>query len=133
MPLDVIKAKCVPYLARGKPAKQLALANGDDYTIVATIGNIYRGIVQYYLLAGDAYRLHRLEWVMNTSMLKILVGTHRSSVSKATTNKAGSRHRTVTYLLRGAHRTRRQEASLPVRGSPDGEDRRRSLTASRSG
>ncbi len=90
MPLDVIKAKCVPYLARGKPAKQPALANGDDYTIVATIGNIYRGIVQYYLLeyyllAGDAYRLHRLEWVMNTSMLKILAGTHRSSVSKATT------------------------------------------------
>jgi AI2M/AI1M-like, HNH endonuclease/Type II intron maturase len=85
VPRDVIKAKCVPYLARGKPAKQPALANGNDYTIVATIGNIYRGIVQYYLLAGDAYRLHRLEWVMNTSMLKILVGTHRSSVSKATT------------------------------------------------
>jgi hypothetical protein len=36
-----------PYLRRGKPAKQKALTSGDDYTIVATYGTIYRGIVQY--------------------------------------------------------------------------------------
>jgi AI2M/AI1M-like, HNH endonuclease/Type II intron maturase len=82
VPLDVIKAKCVPYLRRGKPAKQAALQNGDDHSIVATFGAIYRGIVQYYLLAGDVYRLHRLHWVMATSMLKTLAGKHRSSVSK---------------------------------------------------
>jgi hypothetical protein len=82
VPLDVIKAKCAPYLRRGKPAKQAALTNGDDYTIVSTFGAIYRGIVQYYLLAGDVHRLHRLEWVMSTSMLKTLAGKHRSSTSK---------------------------------------------------
>jgi group II intron reverse transcriptase/maturase len=82
VPLDVIKAKCVPYLHRGKPAKQKALTNGDDYTIVATFGAIYRGMVQYYLLAGDVHRLHRLRWVMETSMLKTLASKHRSSVSK---------------------------------------------------
>jgi group II intron reverse transcriptase/maturase len=82
VPLDVIKAKSAPYLRRGKPAKQKALTNGDDYTIVATYGAIYRGIVQYYLLAGDVYRLHRLRWVMETSMLKTLAGKHRSPVSK---------------------------------------------------
>jgi group II intron reverse transcriptase/maturase len=82
VPLDVIKAKSAPYLRRGKPAKQKALTNGDDYTIVATYGAIYRGIVQYYLLAGDVYRLHRLRWVMETSMLKTLAGKHRSSMSK---------------------------------------------------
>jgi hypothetical protein len=43
---------------------------------------IYRGIVQYYLLAGDVYRLHRLRWVMETSMLKTLAGKHRTTVSK---------------------------------------------------
>ena len=31
--------------------------NRDDYTIVATYGAEYRGIVQYYLLAGDVFRL----------------------------------------------------------------------------
>ncbi|MGB3438675.1 MAG: group II intron reverse transcriptase/maturase [Actinophytocola sp.] len=82
VPLDVIKAKPAPYLHRGKPAKQAALSNGSDHTIVATYGAIYRGIVQYYLPAGDVYRLHRLRWVMETSMLKTLAGKHRSSVSK---------------------------------------------------
>jgi len=82
VPLDVIQAKCRPYLRRGQPAKQAALTNGDDYTIVATFGAIYRGIVQYYLPAGDVHRLHRLRWVMETSLLKTLAGKHRSSVSK---------------------------------------------------
>jgi group II intron reverse transcriptase/maturase len=82
VPLDVIRTKCGPYLQGGKPAKQKALTNGDDYTIVATFGAIYRGIVQYYLPAGDVHRLHRLRWVMETSMLKTLAGKHRSSVSK---------------------------------------------------
>jgi hypothetical protein len=82
VPLDVIKAKSTPYLHRGKPAKQKALTSGSDHTIVATYGAIYRGIVQYYLLAGDVFRLHRLRWVMETSMLKTLAGKHRSSVSK---------------------------------------------------
>src|SRR4029078_10127802 len=82
VPRDVIKAKAVPYLHRGKPAKQKALTNGSDHTIVATFGAIYRGIVQYYLLAGDVYRLHRLRWVMETSMLKTLARKHRSSVTK---------------------------------------------------
>ncbi|WP_369374185.1 reverse transcriptase domain-containing protein [Streptomyces sp. cg36] len=82
VPLDVIKAKCSPYLDRGKPAKQPALLNSDDHAIIATFGTVYRGIVQYYLLAGDVHRLHRLRWVMETSMLKTLAGKHRSTVSK---------------------------------------------------
>ena len=82
VPKDVIKAKCAPYLARGNPTHRGALINNDDYTIVATYGAEYRGIVQYYLLAGDVCRLHRLEWVMKTSMLKTLAGKHHSTVSK---------------------------------------------------
>jgi hypothetical protein len=78
----VIKAKYAPYLQRGKPAPQTPLMNADDYTIVATFGAQYRGIVQYYLLAGDVWRLDRMRWVMLTSLLKTLAGKHRSSVSK---------------------------------------------------
>ena len=41
------------------------------------------------LLAGDVQRLHRLRWVVETSMLKTLARKHRSSVSKmATKHKA---------------------------------------------
>jgi hypothetical protein len=72
VPAAVIKAKSVPYLARGKPARRPRLRNEDDYTIVSTYGAEYRGIVQYYLLAGNVARLYRLQWVMETSLLKTL-------------------------------------------------------------
>jgi group II intron reverse transcriptase/maturase len=82
VPTTVIKSACSPYLARGKPAAQTALHNLDDHTIVAAYGAQYRGIVQYYLLAGDVHRLDRLRWVMETSLLKTLAAKHRSSVTK---------------------------------------------------
>jgi group II intron reverse transcriptase/maturase len=82
VPLDVIKAKCVPYLRHGKPWHNSAMQNLDDYDIVKTYSAQYRGIVQYYLLAIDVWRLHRLHWVTQTSMLKTLAAKHHSSVSK---------------------------------------------------
>jgi hypothetical protein len=82
VPRSVIKAKCAPFLKRGKPALRPELVNEDDHTIVATYGAEYRGLVQYYLLAGDVWRLNRLRWVMVTSMLKTLACKHNSSVSK---------------------------------------------------
>jgi group II intron reverse transcriptase/maturase len=82
VPESVIKAKSAPYLKRGKPARRSQLINHDDYDIVRIFGAEYRGIVQYYLLAGDVRRLHRLRWVMLTSMLKTLASKHRSSVTK---------------------------------------------------
>ena len=72
MPRTVIKAKCAPYLKHGKPERRPELMNRDDHAIISTYGAEYRGIVQYYLLAGDVWRLNRLEWVMKTSMLKTL-------------------------------------------------------------
>ena len=82
VPAAVIKAKSAPYLARGKPARRPQLRNEDDHTIVSVYGAEYRGIVQYYLLAGNVARLYRLHWVMETSLLKTLADKHRSSVTK---------------------------------------------------
>jgi group II intron reverse transcriptase/maturase len=82
IPRAVIKAKSAPYSRRGKPASRHDLVNHDDYTIIATFGAQYRGLVQYYLLAGNVYWLNRLEWVMQTSMLRTLAAKHRSSVAK---------------------------------------------------
>jgi group II intron reverse transcriptase/maturase len=82
VPLDVIKAKCASYLRRGKPARRPALLNLSDSLIISAYGAEYRGIVQYYLLAGDVWRLNRLRWVMETSMLQTLADKHRSSVTK---------------------------------------------------
>ncbi|MFI7405366.1 group II intron reverse transcriptase/maturase [Streptomyces sp. NPDC049541] len=74
---------------RGKPAKRKALINSGDHTIVATFGAVHRGIVQYYLLARDVFRLHRLQWVMETSMLKTLAAKHRSSAAKMAAKHKG--------------------------------------------
>jgi hypothetical protein len=82
VPPLVVKAKASPYLSRGKPARRNPMVNDSDYNIVARYGAEYRGIVQYYLLAGDVFRLHRLRWVMETSMLKTLASKHRSTVTK---------------------------------------------------
>jgi group II intron reverse transcriptase/maturase len=82
VPATVVKAKSAPYLSRGKPACRNPMIREADYNIVGRFGAEYRGIVQYYLLAGDVHRLHRLRWVMETSMLKTLARKHRSSVSR---------------------------------------------------
>jgi group II intron reverse transcriptase/maturase len=72
IPLDEIKAKRAPYRRHGKPWHRPALQNLDDYDIVATFGAEYRGIVGYYLLATDVWRLRDLRWHAETSMLKTL-------------------------------------------------------------
>jgi group II intron reverse transcriptase/maturase len=85
VPRTVVQAKCSPYLQRGKPAPRSHLVNADDYNIVASYGAEYRGIVQYYLLAGNLQVLHRLHWVMLTSLLKTLAKKHHSTVTTMAT------------------------------------------------
>ena len=49
-----------------------AFQNLDDYDIVRIYGAEYAGVVNYYLLAQDVWRLHTLHWHAQTSMLKTL-------------------------------------------------------------
>jgi group II intron reverse transcriptase/maturase len=82
VPPDVIKAQCAPYREHGKPWHRSRLQNLDDYDIVRIYGAEYRGVVSYYLLAQDVWRLHTLHWHALTSMLKTLAAKHRSTVTK---------------------------------------------------
>ena len=45
-------------------------------------GAEYRGIVNYYLLAQNVWRLGTLRWNAETSMLKTLAAKHQSTVTK---------------------------------------------------
>ena len=85
VPLDVIKAKCAPYRRHGKPWHRATLQNLDDFETIQTYGSEYRGIVGYYLLAHDVWRLHTLQWYASTSMLKTLAAKYQSTVSKMAT------------------------------------------------
>jgi group II intron reverse transcriptase/maturase len=82
VPRDVIKAQCARYRQHGKPWHRSRLQNLDDYDIVRKYGAEYQGIVNYYLLAQDVYRLNTLHWYAMTSMLKTLSAKHHSTVSK---------------------------------------------------
>ena len=82
VPLEVVKAKCALYRRRGQPWLRPALVNLSDYDIVRVYGAEYRGVVNYYLLASDVWRLHALRWNAETSMLKTLAAKHQSSVTK---------------------------------------------------
>jgi group II intron reverse transcriptase/maturase len=90
VPRDVIRQKCASYMRKGTPAPRGPMLHDQDFTIVAKYGSEYRGLVQYYLLAQDVFRLDKLHWVMETSMLKTLAAKHKSTVAKM-----AAKHRTV--------------------------------------
>ena len=96
VPREVITAKTAPYLKHGKPWHRPELMNLDDPAIISAYGAQYRGLAQYYLLAGNVSRLHRLRWVMETSMLKTLGAKHRSTVTKM-----ARRYKAVTVTPHG--------------------------------
>jgi len=56
--------------------------NHNDHAIISTYGAQYRGLVQYYLLAGDVYRMNWLRWDAETWMNKTPAAKNRLSVTK---------------------------------------------------
>jgi group II intron reverse transcriptase/maturase len=110
VPKTVIKAKCAPYLKRGKPAHRPGLKDRDDHAIVSIYGAEYRGLVQYYLLAIDVWRLNRLEWAAKTSMLTTLARRHRTTVTKI-----ASKHKAVIATPYGPRRCFEARVERPGR------------------
>ncbi|MFC9624105.1 group II intron reverse transcriptase/maturase [Streptomyces sp. NPDC056930] len=104
---------------------------------MATFGTVYWGVVQYYLLAGDVFRLHRLQWVMETAMLKTLAAKHCSSVSKmAAKHKARIETPNGPRVCFEARIERKNRKPLVARfgGVPsNGSERRNPPIVSRSG
>ena len=82
VPPEVVRAQCARYRQHGKPWPRPRLQNLDDYDIVRVYGAEYAGVVNYYLLAQDVWRLSKLCWHAVTSMLKTLAAKHHSTVTK---------------------------------------------------
>src|SRR6516225_4632014 len=127
VPRDVITAKCAPYRRRGKPWHRPQFQNLPDYDIVRIYGAEYRGIVNYYRLAQDVWRLSALHWNAETSMLKTLAAKHRSSVTKmAARHKAKIQTSDGTRTCFQARKRRAGKPDLVARfgGIPLRHDRR---------
>lgn len=82
VPAEVINKKCADYMKNGKTIHIGKLLHDDDFSIVATYGQEYRGVVQYYLMAQNVSWLHQLHWIMQGSLLKTLAYKHKSSMKK---------------------------------------------------
>ena len=127
VPPDVIKAKTVPYRRRGKPWHRPGLQNLDDHDIVRAYGAEYRGIVNYYLLAQDVWRLSTLCWYAQTSMLKTLAAKHKSTVAKMAARykaKAITGHGPRTCHEARRHRQGKKDLVARFGGIPLRQDRR---------
>jgi hypothetical protein len=127
VPPDVIKAKTAPYRRKGKPWHRPGLQNLDDYDIVRIYAAEYRGIVNYYLLAQDVWRLGTLCWHAQTSMLKTLAAKHRSSVAKMAARykaKAITGHGPRTCFEARLTRKGKQDLVARFGGIPLRQDRR---------
>ena len=82
VPVEVIKAKCTPYQKNGKPVQRKERSNDTAYSIIAQYQQEFRGLSEYYQLAVNRYRLNRLKWVMERSLVATLAQKFRVSISK---------------------------------------------------
>ena len=96
VPLDVIRAKCTPYLHRGRPIRRTERTVNSDFSIVAQYQAEFRGIAGYYQLAYNLHRLGRLKYVMQRSLVKTLARKFRIRV-----RQVYRRYRAVLHTDRG--------------------------------
>ncbi len=80
VPLDVVHAKCRPYLHHGRPIRRTERIVNTDFSIIAQFQAEYRGVVEYYQLAFNRHQLGRLKGVMQRSLTKTLARKFRITV-----------------------------------------------------
>lgn len=108
MPADIVNKQAAHYTKKGVARERSDMVNDDDFTIIANYQSVYRGIVQYYLLAQNVCWLGRLRWIMATSLLKTLAEKHKSTVTQEASKL--SRDVDTTDGLRKCFETRVERA-----------------------
>ncbi|ASI67068.1 reverse transcriptase [Streptococcus agalactiae] len=96
VPASVIESKCRQYIKNGKAIHRNNLLHDDDFSIVQTYQQEYRGLVQYYILAQNLSWFSKVYWYMETSLLKTLAFKHKSSI-----NKMLAKYKTTTTSTNG--------------------------------
>ena len=80
VPIDVILAKCSPYLHHGEPIRRTERTVDTAFSIVAQFQAEFRGVAEYYKLAYNRHRLGQLKYVMERSLTKTLARKYRITV-----------------------------------------------------
>jgi hypothetical protein len=66
VPQAVVRHACRRYLQHDKPIHRKELTNNSVYDIVVQYQLEYRGLVQYYQMAYNLHRFHRLKLVIES-------------------------------------------------------------------
>ncbi len=82
VPMQVIQEKCQAYLSQGKPLSRKERTEDTLYSIISQYQPEYRGLAEYYQLAGNRYQLNRLKWVMERSLVATLAQKLRITVAQ---------------------------------------------------
>jgi hypothetical protein len=81
VPEAVLATRCTLYRQHDKPAHRPELLFESDYAIISRYQAEYRGLVHYYLLAYNIYRLGTLRWAMEQSLTRTLACKHKTRVN----------------------------------------------------
>jgi group II intron reverse transcriptase/maturase len=82
VPRDVVQSATTRYLKRGKPCHLPEMVSNTDLDIVRTYQSRYRGLVNYYKLARNLHSFGKLNFTMETSLLRTLARKHKTSLRK---------------------------------------------------
>ena len=83
IPKGVLEEKIKDYTRNGKPVHRKGLQNEDEYTIINTYQQEFRGLTDYYRLAYNMHTFKKLKWVMEISLVKTLASKSQITVPKA--------------------------------------------------
>jgi hypothetical protein len=105
IPHEVVQAKCKPYMAGKKAIHRAAALQDSAFSIIEQYQSVYRGVVNYYLLASNLRDLSKFRWVMETSLTKTLAHKLKISVPHVykrfrTTIKPPSGHRKGLQVIK---------------------------------
>ncbi len=109
VPSGVVQQWCQRYTHNGKPVHRAELINDSEYDIIAKFQSEYRGLVEYYKLAGNrGSRMMRLYWTMDQALFKTLASKLRISVAKV------ARRRVIVHTATGPRKM--LQAVIPREG-----------------
>lgn len=127
VPADTLKQKCHQYMKGGKPLHRRELNDNTVYSIVAQYQSEYRGFVEYYQLANNLHRCHRLKWIMGQSLTKTLASKLKITVSEVyekyqttfTVDKKPYKGLQVTVIREGKKPLIAKWGGIPLKRKPN--------------
>jgi group II intron reverse transcriptase/maturase len=129
VPRAVVMSASQRYMRNGKPIHLAERLNESDFTIMQQYQWEYQGLVEYYRLAGNLFRLNRLKWVMEQSLTRTLANKLRTTVRTVYRRyTAQIRHDTKTY--KGLQVVIHRPEKAPLTATWGGISLRRNMNAS---